>query len=137
MKFFYENKITNQVEEINFKGTFEEFYDKIIKKIKKEDHILPNNDFFKTKEGFVFTITVPEGNDYTDYTITMTNEELNGKNKETAKNINKEELIKKLKKLNNNNNQEENHIKADQLLLKYIGDKDIEDAFNKIDKWYA
>ena len=86
---------------------------------------------------FVFTITVPEGNDYTDYTITMTNEELSRKNKETAKNINKEELIKKLKKLNNNNNQEENHIKADQLLLKYIGDKDIEDAFNKIDKWYA
>ena len=35
MKFFYENKITNQVEEINFKGTFEEFYDKIIKKNKK------------------------------------------------------------------------------------------------------
>lgn len=47
----------------------------------------------------------------------------------------KEELIKKLNGLNRD--PEMNHSKADELLLEYINDWDIADAFNNIRKWYA
>jgi hypothetical protein len=50
----------------------------------------------------------------------------------------KEELIKKLNELAEDNRDiEDNHIKADILLLDYINDKDISDAYNKIEMWYA
>jgi len=32
---------------------------------------------------------------------------------------------------------EEKHVKADKLLLDFIGDKEVSNAFDKIDKWYS
>lgn len=32
---------------------------------------------------------------------------------------------------------EADHVKADRLLLEYIGDEEITAAFEKIEKWYA
>ena len=49
----------------------------------------------------------------------------------------KEELIKELKQQLNNGDQEDAHMAADNLLLQYINDKEIEDAYNMIDKWYS
>ena len=49
----------------------------------------------------------------------------------------KEKLIEELKQQLNNGDQEDAHIAADNLLLQYINDKEIEDAYNMIDKWYA
>ena len=48
----------------------------------------------------------------------------------------KEQLLIELGKCNKYDN-EEGHLKADQLLLEFINDKDIEKAFDNIDKWYA
>jgi hypothetical protein len=49
----------------------------------------------------------------------------------------KDELVTKLKALSNNFDIEDSHIKADQLLLEYINDKDVVNAFDEIEKWYA
>lgn len=58
----------------------------------------------------------------------------------------KQELIKELKKLQTRKinifgvetlDKEENHIMADSLLLKYIDDEEVTNAFKKINKWYA
>ncbi len=49
----------------------------------------------------------------------------------------KEELVAKLKALSYNLDLEDRHIEADRLLLEYINDKDIENAFNELSKWYA
>lgn len=51
--------------------------------------------------------------------------------------MNKEELIKKLKKVEEENCTEEGHIKADELLLEYINDTEIAAAYEDIPKWYA
>lgn len=51
--------------------------------------------------------------------------------------MNKEELIKKLKELQNSGDTEIAHVKADDLLIEYINDSDIADAYNALDKWYA
>ena len=49
----------------------------------------------------------------------------------------RKELLEKLKKLSHDGgDQEINHIKADDLLLKYIDDIEITTAFNSIDRWY-
>ena len=49
----------------------------------------------------------------------------------------KEELLRLLKKCADSNDTEKAHVEADELLIKYINDKDIEDAFNDIHKWYS
>ena len=49
----------------------------------------------------------------------------------------KAELIEKLKKLSEMRDSEQAHIDADKLLLDFIGDPEIKDAFDDIPKWYA
>ena len=49
--------------------------------------------------------------------------------------INKEELIKRLKI--DSGDEEVDHGNADDLLLEYIDDNEITEAFNSVDKWYA
>lgn len=52
--------------------------------------------------------------------------------------MSKEELILKLKKLSKETFDTESiHFEADELLLKYINDNEISDAYNSINKWYA
>lgn len=48
----------------------------------------------------------------------------------------KQELIDKLSLLHTGDD-ERDHINADDLLLEYINDKDISEAFECIEKWYA
>ena len=48
----------------------------------------------------------------------------------------KKELIEKLLALDNND-PEASHSEADDLLLDFINDKKVEEAFYKIEKWYA
>lgn len=48
----------------------------------------------------------------------------------------KEELIKKLIEADDGDN-ESSHIQADKLLIEFINDPDIAEAYNAIDKWYA
>ena len=52
---------------------------------------------------------------------------------------NKEKLIKELKKLSRENNTdfEITHSRADKLLIKYINDKDVTEAYDDVGKWYA
>lgn len=47
-----------------------------------------------------------------------------------------EELIEELKKLANDD-PEENHLEADELLLKFINNEEVAKAFNDIKKWYS
>ena len=49
----------------------------------------------------------------------------------------KEELITKLKQCELNGDTEAAHSDADDLLIKYINDVDIQDAYEQVDKWYA
>lgn len=49
----------------------------------------------------------------------------------------KEELIQKLRDLNKGDDPEEEHIEADLLLLEYINDSEISDAYKNIEKWYS
>lgn len=58
--------------------------------------------------------------------------------------MNKKELIKKLNDLANEETTSDNlrdaenwHIEADEALVEYIDDKNIESAYYKIGKWYA
>ncbi len=53
--------------------------------------------------------------------------------------MNKEELRDALHKLNEEygHDTEVAHYQADCLLIKYIDDKEIENAYDEIDKWYA
>ena len=56
----------------------------------------------------------------------------------TSREKNKREwLIEKLKHLQTWSDNEMAHIEADAALLVHIGDKEIEEEFNKIEKWYA
>lgn len=50
--------------------------------------------------------------------------------------LTKEELIKQLKALEDGD-QETSHIKADELLIEFINDPDVTDAFYSIDKLYS
>jgi hypothetical protein len=50
--------------------------------------------------------------------------------------LTKEELIKQLKDLEGGD-QETSHIKADELLIEFINDPEVTDAFECIDKWYS
>ena len=53
----------------------------------------------------------------------------------------KKKLLKEmnniLENIENGADLEESHVKLDALLLKYIGDKDVEELFNLIPKYYA
>ena len=54
----------------------------------------------------------------------------------------KEELIKGLKEIKNKQayescDWETHHILADELLLKFINNDEVSEAFNSIDKWYS
>lgn len=58
----------------------------------------------------------------------------------------KDELIQELIKIQNEKyilmgietvDEESNHIKADELLLRYINDERVTQEFDKIKKWYA
>lgn len=51
----------------------------------------------------------------------------------------KEELIKQLEELAemSDGDEEVAHIKADKLLLNFINDKKVTDAFESIERWYA
>lgn len=49
----------------------------------------------------------------------------------------KEELIKKLKEECNTDDPEMDHIKADRLLLEFIDDELVTEAFKNIEMWYA
>ena len=49
----------------------------------------------------------------------------------------KQELLEKLAEYARSGDEEVAHLKADEALLDYIDDREIKDAFNKIDKWYA
>lgn len=53
--------------------------------------------------------------------------------------MDKETLVKKLKRLSENvcGDFETSHYKADRLLIKYINDKEIEDAYDNVGKWYS
>lgn len=50
--------------------------------------------------------------------------------------LKKDELIAKLKEIDSSDI-EKNHIEADNLLLQYINDKKVTEAFKDIYKWYA
>ena len=57
---------------------------------------------------------------------------------ERIRNKEKEELAAELNRLAENNDfPEETHLEADNLLLNYIDDKDVTEAFYRIRKWYA
>jgi hypothetical protein len=50
----------------------------------------------------------------------------------------KEELIKKLLKIAfEGSDEEHDHVEADDLLIEYINDSDIKEAYEAIIKWYA
>lgn len=49
----------------------------------------------------------------------------------------RDELIQKLETLIGASDVEQAHYDADALLLKYINDADIAEAFSNIPKWYA
>lgn len=51
--------------------------------------------------------------------------------------MNKKELITKLKELAEDLDYEYAHGEADNLLIEYINDKEIKEAFDKVGKWYA
>lgn len=54
--------------------------------------------------------------------------------------MNRTELIKELKKLDEdicNRSYEDTHYEADRLLIAYIDDKEIEDAYDNVGKWYS
>jgi hypothetical protein len=51
--------------------------------------------------------------------------------------MSKEELIKQLIALNNNGDTEANHSNADSLLIDYINDPKVKEAYGNIHKWYA
>jgi hypothetical protein len=51
--------------------------------------------------------------------------------------LTKDELLKRLASLASDWDTEMAHYKADELLLAYINDAEITQAFEAIDKWYA
>ena len=51
----------------------------------------------------------------------------------------KEVLLKELKSLSRSqcDDFETTHYRADKLLIQYINDKEIEEAYNNVGKWYS
>ena len=52
-------------------------------------------------------------------------------------NTKKNELLEKLNRLSESGDSESAHVEADSLVLEYIGDKEITEAFLKLERWYA
>lgn len=48
-----------------------------------------------------------------------------------------DELLEELKKLENSGDPEEAHARADDLLLVYIDNKKVTEAFENVPRWYA
>ena len=104
------------------------------------------NDFY-----FLLSLITAEKPEY-DYYVVNKNEPYAHKIKEAIdkgeriKNlpderigISKEELIKELKELteSGNTDSEALHAEADELLLNYINDPEIEKVFEEVPRWYA
>jgi hypothetical protein len=51
--------------------------------------------------------------------------------------VTKEELVTQLKNLSKINDVEQAHVLADRLLLEYINNTEVKEAFHKIEKWYT
>lgn len=52
--------------------------------------------------------------------------------------MDKKELVEKLRSLQHTyGDQEDSHLKADALLLEYIDDEHVKDAYDAIHKWYS
>ncbi len=49
----------------------------------------------------------------------------------------RDELLRRLRELHGPNDAEIVHVQADDLLLDYIEDDEVREAFERIDKWYA
>ncbi len=49
----------------------------------------------------------------------------------------KQELIEKLKELHDNFDVEVAHVKADDLIIEFINDEEIKEAYDNVPKWYA
>ena len=52
----------------------------------------------------------------------------------------KDKLLKALREIINRDppeGQEDDHIKADDALLEYVGEAEVSEVFYSIDKWYA
>lgn len=56
---------------------------------------------------------------------------------EKAEPLTKEKAISLLKQLSESNDFESTHELADQILVKFINDKEIETAYNNVGKWYS
>lgn len=50
---------------------------------------------------------------------------------------NRARILRELKALIRNDDQELAHVEADSLLVEYINDPEIVEAYSKVDKWYA
>ena len=55
----------------------------------------------------------------------------------TTKKEKREQLLKELEALKKMRDVEVAHVTADGLLIKYIGDDEIANAFKEIPRWYA
>ena len=62
---------------------------------------------------------------------------MNEENDMIKKDRRKLALLKKLRILAQKSDYEIAHWKADELLIEYINDKEIEEAYDKVGKWYA
>ncbi len=51
--------------------------------------------------------------------------------------LKKEELLAMLEELSDDGDYEVSHYLADKLIIKYINDDEIKDAYDNIGKWYA
>lgn len=51
--------------------------------------------------------------------------------------MNRQQLIERMKALTDGGDTETRHVAADALLLEYIGDDELTEAFNSLKKWYA
>jgi hypothetical protein len=51
--------------------------------------------------------------------------------------VSRDELLAELRKLTKGGDEEINHCRADSLLLEFIDDPEVTEAFDAIDKWYA
>jgi len=51
--------------------------------------------------------------------------------------MDRKNLLEELEKLQVNEEPVVEHEKADELLLQYIGDAEVTEAFNKINRWYG
>lgn len=78
---------------------------------------------------------LPQLDDAISKTVELTNKLVNSSNE---RNILKKELIQKLKDIAESGGGEEGHVAADELLLKFINDEQVTEAFNSIpNMWYA